>query len=624
MQPQQPMISPQHRTADDRMRQRILQLKAKIRELELEVIQLEGGGDDENGIWMREQQEKLDSNGGDRSGNEEGAADGDRNNSTPAETAERSSSQQPDLPPNKERERQASEDPTAATPAAAAATSTTSTRSSVPAGVGPPSEPPKLSNDEIFRYSRHLLLSDGYGVRGQLHLIHRCSVLVIGAGGIASTLLPYLATAGVGCLGIVDGDVVELSNLHRQFVLHDAPAPAAAAAPKNKAASAKQTLHRLNPTLKRVTAYQYHLTAANALALVSQYDCIVDASDNPQTRYLVNDACVLAGKPLVSGSAVGTQGQLTVYNYPPRHLPANEQLRQQQQRSKPGGASDGGIDRSTSTCPPFGCYRCLYPNPATSSSGSQSCSDAGVLGPVPGLIGILQAIETLKVLLSSSSIKEDENDGVKKDSEKTEWNTNVMYDRLLMYDALDCSFLNVRKPPRRTDCSVCGDHPTITSMEESLDSLQDTRGPACTRNMATTKTASGSVGTEDDDENGITCQEYHSEIVQLKIPHILLDVRVPQQFDMCALPHAVNVPLETLLGGGDSSSGTAALASMPVELSSSSDTRPIYCICRRGVASVHAVRILRSRLKDSSRKVFNVRGGLVAWQKQVDSSFPSY
>jgi adenylyltransferase/sulfurtransferase len=164
-----------------------------------------------------------------------------------------------------------------------------------------------------------------------------------------------LAACGVGNLSIVDFDSVDISNLHRQ-VIHKANDVGL-----NKAESARRAVQDLNPSIS-CTIITEPLTTSNALKLISSHDCVVDASDNPQTRYLINDACVLSGKPLVSGSAMGTEGQLTVYNY-----------------------NDGP------------CYRCLYPKP-NATEGSKSCADNGVLGPVPGLIGILQAIETMKVV----------------------------------------------------------------------------------------------------------------------------------------------------------------------------------------------------------------------------------
>jgi adenylyltransferase and sulfurtransferase len=418
--------------------------------------------------------------------------------------------------------------------------------------------PNGLTCEQIERYSRQLLLTDGFGVTGQVRL-QQSSVLVVGAGGIGSTVLLYLAGAGVGRMGVMDFDVVEVSNLHRQ-VMHSMRNVGL-----NKAESACRAILNLNPSIECIPIPQ-QLTASNALRWVRDYDVVVDASDNPATRYVINDACVLAGKPLVSGSAVGTQGQLTVCNW-----------------------NNGP------------CYRCLYPKPVV-QTGCQSCSDAGVLGPVPGLIGTLQAMETLKVLTGF---------GV------------TMHNKLLMYDGAASTFFTVRKPARRVDCPVCGDHATIQSMEDSQRDIAATRGPGS--NVASPPLAApfnnGMDSTKMDADTNVTCLEY-ARIRELGQSHVLLDVRVEEQFAMCALPGAVNIPL----------------ARVPNELqriTALAEQNPIYCICRRGVASTQAVALLRELLpvychgSDDSNSstappIRNIIGGLTAWQAQVDLSFPKY
>ena len=195
-----------------------------------------------------------------------------------------------------------------------------------------------------------------------------------GQGGIGSTVLLYLASSGVGHVTIVDYDTVEMSNLHRQIIHRDEDASKDwKDVGMNKAQSAKRAMLKLNPTIS-VTALEIMIDASNAMELVSKHDVVVDACDNPRTRYLLNDACVLAGKTLVSGSAMGTEGQLTVYNYH-NHVDNSDRVE----------------TKATA------CYRCLYPNP-NPVEGCKSCSDNGVLGPVPGLIGVLQAVEVIKVL----------------------------------------------------------------------------------------------------------------------------------------------------------------------------------------------------------------------------------
>lgn len=400
-----------------------------------------------------------------------------------------------------------------------------------------------LTKDQIERYSRQLLLSEGFGVSGQLKLLSS-SVLVVGAGGIGSTVLLYLAAAGVGNISIIDYDKVESSNLHRQ-VIHSAQRVG-----MNKAVSACQTLLELNPTI-RCQALDIHLSHENALDLVRKSDCVVDASDNPKTRYLINDACVLAGKPLISGSAVGIEGQLTVYNW------------------------QGGC-----------CYRCLYPK-AAASAGCASCSDAGVLGPVPGLIGVLQATETIKVLTGFGT---------------------TMRDRLLMYNSSTCSFYTIKKPKKSPKCPVCGPNATIKTMSDSEHDLKEARGPT-----GITNESLSCERTIVPPDVQISCSDYWG-IRQQGIPHILLDVRVAQQFEMCALEGAINIPLANIQNELD------RIAEL------SAGTKAVYCICRRGIASAEATKLMleSKAVKSGIYSVRNVTGGLSAWHNQVDSSFPKY
>lgn len=363
--------------------------------------------------------------------------------------------------------------------------------------------------------------------------------IVVGAGGIGSTLLLYLASSGVGNITVADFDNVEMSNLHRQ-VIHTNENTG-----MNKAVSACKAIRELNPTI-HCTPFQEPITFENAMSIVSRHDCVVDACDNPQTRYLVNDACILSKKPLVSGSAMGTEGQLTVYGY------------------------RGG-----------GCYRCLYPK-ANPTEGCKSCSDNGVLGPVPGLIGVMQATETLKVLTGIGS---------------------TMHNRLLMYDSLNCSFMNVKKPPRRKNCTVCSSEATIKSMEDSKETSILVRGPQLTQSQIPENPLLTSLSPDLE----VSCQDY-SKVRQEGLPHILLDVRVSRQFKMCSLDGALNIPLESL-------------EKRCKEIEDMAKNTPVYCICRRGIASVEATRILA---KESEANVYNVKGGYQAWNKEVDSKFPNY
>ncbi|XP_068928515.1 adenylyltransferase and sulfurtransferase MOCS3 [Petaurus breviceps papuanus] len=257
--------------------------------------------------------------------------------------------------------------------------------------------PPKaaLSREEILRYSRQLVLPE-LGVRGQLRLAGS-SVLVVGCGGLGCPLAQYLAAAGVGRLGLVDHDVVELSNLHRQ-VLHGE-----ALAGQAKAHSAAAAIRRLNSAVQCVP-YAEALTPATALDLVRRYDVVADCSDNVPTRYLVSDACVLAGRPLVSASALRLEGQLTVYHY------------------------EGGP-----------CYRCVFPTPPPAETVT-NCADGGVLGVVPGVLGCLQALEVIKIAAGLGP---------------------SYSGSLLLFDALGGQFRSIQLRGRRSDCVVCGDQPTV-------------------------------------------------------------------------------------------------------------------------------------------------------------------
>lgn len=257
-----------------------------------------------------------------------------------------------------------------------------------------------LTHEDIMRYSRQLLLPE-LGVKGQMSLLST-SVLVVGCGGLGCPLALYLAAAGVGRLGLLDYDEVELSNLHRQ-VLHTEQTQGFP-----KAQSAAQALRRLNSTTQCVP-YHLQLSSENALQLIQQFDIVADCSDNVPTRYLVNDACVLSGKPLVSASALRMEGQLTVYNY------------------------NGGP-----------CYRCLYPVPPPPDTVT-NCSDGGVLGVVVGVMGCLQALEVLKIASGQKS---------------------SFGQQLLMFDAQDSRFRCIKLRAKQANCVVCGETPTVTELQD--------------------------------------------------------------------------------------------------------------------------------------------------------------
>ncbi|XP_064411926.1 adenylyltransferase and sulfurtransferase MOCS3 isoform X1 [Latimeria chalumnae] len=255
-----------------------------------------------------------------------------------------------------------------------------------------------LTNEDILRYSRQLIVME-LGVKGHLKLSNT-SVLVVGCGGLGCPLAQYLAASGIGRLGLLDYDEVEISNLHRQ-ILH-----AEVRRGMSKSLSAATVLHQLNSSVEYIP-YHLQLNRENALDLIQLYDIIADCSDNVPTRYLVNDACVLSGKPLVSASALRMEGQLTVYNY------------------------NGGP-----------CYRCLYPKPPPPETVT-NCADGGVLGIVPGIMGSLQALEVLKIASGIGS---------------------SYSQQMLMFDAVESRFRTIKLRPKQADCAVCGENPTVKEL----------------------------------------------------------------------------------------------------------------------------------------------------------------
>ncbi|XP_031564174.1 adenylyltransferase and sulfurtransferase MOCS3-like isoform X2 [Actinia tenebrosa] len=427
-----------------------------------------------------------------------------------------------------------------------------------------------LPKSDIARYSRQLILPE-IGVQGQKKL-KNASVLIVGTGGLGCPAALYLAAAGVGCIGLVDYDDVDLSNLHRQ-VLHSEER-----VNTPKVLSGKQALNNLN-SKATVNTYDIQLGSSNALEIISKYDVVVDASDNVATRYLLNDACVICKKPLVSGSALRFEGQLTVYNH-----------------------EDGP------------CYRCLFPNPPPPETVG-NCSDNGVLGAVPGVIGTLQAIEVIKIICGLKS---------------------SFAQKMLVFDALEGRFLQVKLRNKKISCCVCGEEPTIN---ELID-YEEFCGAS-----ATDKTKSLDIIKS---TSRITAKEY-KDILKSDTPHILLDVREPVELEICCLPNAYNVPLRQL-----SAEGTLDTLHEKI-LSDSHDQDPIqvFVVCKQGNDSQKAVKVLQKSIetqtpeetspstsitKDSNTqhtghkkvdlnqkiKVKDIKGGLLAWAKQVDNDFPVY
>ncbi len=378
-----------------------------------------------------------------------------------------------------------------------------------------------LSNDEILRYARHLILPE-VGMEGQQKL-KAARVLCIGAGGLGSPLALYLAAAGVGTLGIVDFDIVDVTNLQRQ-ILHTTDDVG-----RRKLDSAADKLKALNPFLNLKT-YETRLTSENALELFREFDMVADGTDNFPTRYLVNDACVLTGKPNIYGSIFRFEGQASVF------------------------ATEGGP-----------CYRCLYPEPPPPGL-VPSCAEGGVLGILPGLVGVIQATEVIKLILGQG---------------------DSLIGRLLLVDALGMKFreLKLRKNP---ECPACGTNSTIKQLID-YNEFCGIRGQESAAAMPSVPE--------------ITVEELKRKLDANE--HVLvLDVREPHEYQICNL-------------GGH----LIPLGDLPKRLSELEPGRETVVHCRSGVRSAKAVFQLQ---RAGFSNVTNLQGGILAWADRIDPTMPKY
>jgi sulfur-carrier protein adenylyltransferase/sulfurtransferase len=377
-----------------------------------------------------------------------------------------------------------------------------------------------LSNDEIQRYSRHLIMPE-VGMVGQLK-IKNARVLMIGAGGLGSPLALYLGAAGVGTLGIVDFDVVDYTNLQRQIIHSTADVG------HKKLDSAAEKLQAMNPFI-RIKKFDTRLSSENALEIFKDFDIIADGTDNFPTRYLVNDACVLTGKPNVYASIFRFEGQASVF------------------------ATEDGP-----------CYRCLYPEPPPPGL-VPSCAEGGVLGILPGLLGVIQATEVIKLILGAGE---------------------PLIGRLLLVDALGMTFrqLKLRKNP---DCPVCGTHPSLTKLID-YEQFCGIRGEEAEVAADTTDIQVEELKRRLDAGDDI----------------FVLDVREPHEYQICNI-------------GGH----LIPLGDLPKRASELDSSREIVAHCRSGVRSGKAVEWLRQA---GFKKVRNLAGGILAWADRVDPKMPKY
>ncbi|MCC7156937.1 MAG: molybdopterin-synthase adenylyltransferase MoeB [Bryobacterales bacterium] len=378
-----------------------------------------------------------------------------------------------------------------------------------------------LSNEEIQRYSRHLIMPE-VGMEGQLKL-KQAKVLLVGAGGLGSPMALYLAAAGVGTIGLIDFDLVDLSNLQRQ-VVHGTKDVG-----RKKLDSAADTMLDINPNV-RIVRHDVALTSENALDIIRDYDIVADGTDNFPTRYLVNDACVLLGKPNVYGSIFRFEGQASIF-----------------------AAEDGP------------CYRCLYPEPPPPGL-VPSCAEGGVLGILPGTVGLIQATEVVKLILGEGE---------------------PLIGRLLLYDALAMRFreLKLRKNP---DCPACGPHRTITKLIDYQEFCGVPKAPPPPPPAA----------------GEIEPQEVKARMDRGE-HFILIDVREPHEYQICRIPQAQLIPLGTV----------------PSRLGEFDKNAEIVLHCKSGVRSGKAQAIFKEA---GFTHVLNMKGGILAWSDKVDPTVPKY
>jgi len=388
----------------------------------------------------------------------------------------------------------------------------------------PTTDLPSLSNDEIARYSRHLILPE-VGVEGQRRL-KAASVLMIGTGGLGAPTGMYLAAAGVGRIGIVDFDIVEESNLQRQ-IIHGTRDVG-----RKKVDSAADRLRDINPYIK-IESFETRLSSENALELFKDYQIVVDGTDNFQTRYLVNDACVLSGIPNVYGSIFRFEGQASVFWA--KHGP---------------------------------CYRCLYPEPPPPGL-VPSCAEGGVLGVLPGIVGAIQANETIKLILGVE-------DG-------------LLINRLLLFDAWKMRFreLKLRRDPA---CPICGDNPTIRELIDYEEFCGVTPQPPA--------------------EAGIKMEEITATELKQRLDRgddiQIIDVREPHEYEIALIPGSRLIPLGQVLD----------------RVSEIDAGRETVVHCKMGGRSAKAIETLQRA--GFTGRLTNLKGGITAWSNEVDPSVPKY
>ncbi|ORY16629.1 hypothetical protein BCR34DRAFT_97193 [Clohesyomyces aquaticus] len=435
-----------------------------------------------------------------------------------------------------------------------------------------------LDMSEYKRYGRQLILS-GIGLQGQLRL-KNASVLVIGVGGLGCPAAAYLVGAGVGTIGLVDGDIVEESNLHRQ-ILHSTSRVG-----MSKVDSARVFLSSLNPNVA-VVPHISRLAPESAISVVESYDMVLDCTDTPASRYLISDTCVLLGKPLISASALKLEGQLMTLNNPPL----------------PPGDSRGGP-----------CYRCIFPKPPPPES-VLSCGDGGILGPVVGVMGVLQALEAIKVLTKDPGTLAPEH-------------VNPEPPTLLIFNGYgNPMFRSIRLRTRKPRCAACSSQASITSEalnSGSLDYVQFCGSVSPVDALSANERISV--------DNYAKLRSHINPFTGMepsKDSHILVDVREKVQFGLCSLEGSVNIPFSKVVSTSLNMSNVQTSGPQEPgwvsELKGIPD-RPIFVVCRLGNDSQITVKKMKELGLDQGgqRWIGDIKGGLKAWREKVEPDFPDY
>jgi sulfur-carrier protein adenylyltransferase/sulfurtransferase len=389
----------------------------------------------------------------------------------------------------------------------------------------------ELSRDELIRFSRHLTLTE-FGIEGQQRL-KAGRVLCVGVGGLGSPAALYLAAAGVGTIGLVEYDTVDVTNLQRQVLYGTADVG------RPKIVAAAERLRAMNPHLN-VETHDVMLNATNALDLIAGYDVILDGTDNFTARYLVNDACVIAGRPNAYGSIFRFEGQASVF-----------------------AAANGP------------CYRCLHPEPPPPGL-VPNCAEAGVLGVLPGIIGTIQATETIKLIAGIGE---------------------PLIGRFIIYDALRMRFREL-KLPKDPQCAACGEHRTIRDLKE-YEGYCDA-GRAAPASTSSTSAGDGRQGNAMD----ITVKELKERMDKGTAPRVI-DVREPSEHAICAIPGAELIPA----------------AQFVQRLGEFDPDAEIVIHCKSGGRSARAVEMMKARGFTNAR---NLTGGVIAWINEIDPSQPKY